>query len=53
MNVQKKLERSMSNNAGLINEYWSLKKLIEKYKPILERMVMEERFAELKNILKF
>lgn len=53
MNVQKKLARSMSNNAGLINEYWSLKKLIEKSEPSLKRMVMEERFAELKKLLKF
>ena len=53
MNVQKKLASSMLNNAGLIKEYWSLKKLIEKSEPSIERMVMEERFAELKKILKF
>ena len=53
MNVQKKLARSMSNNVGLINEYWSLKKLIENSEPSLARMVIEERFAELKKILKF
>lgn len=53
MNVQKKLARSMSNNVGLIKEYWSLKKAIENSEPSLERWVMEERFAELKKILKF
>lgn len=53
MNVQKKLANAMANNAGLIKEYWSLKKMIENSKPSLERMVMEERFTELKNILKF
>ena len=53
MNVQKKLARSMSNNAGLINEDLSLKKLIEKSEPSIERIVIEECFAKLKKILKF
>lgn len=53
MNVQKKLAKAMSNHASLIKEYWSLKKTIENSEPSLERWTMEERFAELKKILKF
>lgn len=53
MNVQKKLATSMSNHSEFIKEYWALKKTIENSEPSLERMVMEERFAELKKILNF
>lgn len=53
MNAQKKLANAMLNHSELVKEYWLLKKTIQNSEPSLERMVMEERFAELKNILNF
>lgn len=53
MNVQKKLANAMLNHSELVKEYWSLKKNIQNSAPSFERIVNEERLAELEKILHF